>query len=137
MQLLPRRREMLGHLPQFHSEAQVRLIDSVPPDGFAVLHVPEWSFHLDSRRGARSDRKSTRLNSSHSQISYAVFCLKKKKIRCLHATGLQLGQTDAAPPQGGPQLRLVTGAWSKALGPESLERRPMKNAALEHDPAVS
>src|SRR2546430_10176357 len=28
----------------------------------------------------RGDRKSTRLNSSHSQISYAVFCLKKKKI---------------------------------------------------------
>src|SRR3989475_4337624 len=28
----------------------------------------------------RSDRKSTRLNSSHSQISYAVFCLKKKNI---------------------------------------------------------
>src|SRR5688572_32454019 len=28
------------------------------------------------------DRKSTRLNSSHSQISYAVFCLKKKKNRC-------------------------------------------------------
>src|SRR2546427_4069675 len=30
-------------------------------------------------RSARADRKSTRLNSSHSQISYAVFCLKKKK----------------------------------------------------------
>src|SRR2546427_6987289 len=29
---------------------------------------------------ARPDRKSTRLNSSHSQISYAVFCLKKKKM---------------------------------------------------------
>src|SRR2546427_6573843 len=28
---------------------------------------------------AEQDRKSTRLNSSHSQISYAVFCLKKKK----------------------------------------------------------
>src|SRR2546430_10894954 len=28
--------------------------------------------------GPQSDRKSTRLNSSHSQISYAVFCLKKK-----------------------------------------------------------
>src|SRR2546427_4322788 len=28
---------------------------------------------------SRGDRKSTRLNSSHSQISYAVFCLKKKK----------------------------------------------------------
>src|SRR5688572_32637798 len=31
-------------------------------------------------RDLRIDRKSTRLNSSHSQISYAVFCLKKKKI---------------------------------------------------------
>src|SRR2546430_8350255 len=29
------------------------------------------------------DRKSTRLNSSHSQISYAVFCLKKKKKNCM------------------------------------------------------
>src|SRR2546427_9136180 len=33
----------------------------------------------DGRRGEMLDRKSTRLNSSHSQISYAVFCLKKKK----------------------------------------------------------
>src|SRR2546430_15611837 len=31
------------------------------------------------RRTRERDRKSTRLNSSHSQISYAVFCLKKKK----------------------------------------------------------
>src|SRR5689334_25417056 len=31
------------------------------------------------RRHGRRDRKSTRLNSSHSSISYAVFCLKKKK----------------------------------------------------------
>src|SRR2546430_11372851 len=31
-----------------------------------------------ARRRVRGDRKSTRLNSSHSQISYAVFCLKKK-----------------------------------------------------------
>src|SRR5438874_10024499 len=30
-------------------------------------------------RGPRQDRKSTRLNSSHVEISYAVFCLKKKK----------------------------------------------------------
>src|SRR5438034_3446835 len=44
------------------------------------------------RRGARArgrgdagehrDRKSTRLNSSHTVISYAVFCLKKKKTKC-------------------------------------------------------
>src|SRR6266478_7209696 len=32
-----------------------------------------------TRTGQGRDRKSTRLNSSHSQISYAVFCLKKKK----------------------------------------------------------
>src|SRR5690606_41575923 len=32
-----------------------------------------------SRRRFRGDRKSTRLNSSHVKISYAVFCLKKKK----------------------------------------------------------
>src|SRR2546427_2678361 len=32
-----------------------------------------------SNPGQTQDRKSTRLNSSHSQISYAVFCLKKKK----------------------------------------------------------
>src|SRR3712207_7300758 len=30
-------------------------------------------------QGVREDRKSTRLNSSHANISYAVFCLKKKK----------------------------------------------------------
>src|SRR2546430_12826186 len=34
---------------------------------------------LELARGGNRDRKSTRLNSSHSQISYAVFCLKKKK----------------------------------------------------------
>src|SRR2546422_7906536 len=42
----------------------------------------------DARRsGLPEDRKSTRLNSSHGYISYAVFCLKKKKkknIRCTH-----------------------------------------------------
>src|SRR5690349_22142754 len=38
-------------------------------------------------RRRRRDRKSTRLNSSHVEISYAVFCLKKKKKR-QHETGL-------------------------------------------------
>src|SRR5216683_884650 len=37
-----------------------------------LRHLPSWP---------RRDRKSTRLNSSHDQISYAVFCLKKKKRR--------------------------------------------------------
>src|SRR5688572_32108127 len=39
---------------------------------------------LDPHERAALDRKSTRLNSSHSQISYAVFCLKKKK--CLRSS---------------------------------------------------
>src|SRR2546430_8788619 len=48
----------------------------------------------DERRNRcnREDRKSTRLNSSHSQISYAVFCLKKKKNES-YLTPLALMQT--------------------------------------------
>src|SRR2546422_6832199 len=38
---------------------------------------------LGERDGKTIDRKSTRLNSSHGYISYAVFCLKKKKISVL------------------------------------------------------
>src|SRR2546430_9376395 len=38
----------------------------------------------------RSDRKSTRLNSSHSQISYAVFCLKKKKKKSFLVASVQI-----------------------------------------------
>src|SRR2546427_6929302 len=45
----------------------------------AVLEVADPA--VDQPRG---DRKSTRLNSSHSQISYAVFCLKKKKKKILY-----------------------------------------------------
>src|SRR3712207_8035219 len=37
-------------------------------------------------RGAARDRKSTRLNSSHANISYAVFCLKKKKHKAYSTT---------------------------------------------------
>src|SRR6266568_6432373 len=41
---------------------------------------PYYLGRLRERFAGRPDRKSTRLNSSHSSISYAVFCLKKKKI---------------------------------------------------------
>src|SRR2546430_11596912 len=44
----------------------------------------ESSQPADSLRELRVDRKSTRLNSSHSQISYAVFCLKKKNHPLVH-----------------------------------------------------
>src|SRR2546427_5001816 len=41
--------------------------------------IAEYSRAARERTRPAPDRKSTRLNSSHSQISYAVFCLKKKK----------------------------------------------------------
>src|SRR5690606_39752293 len=44
-----------------------------------VEHVTASGGTLVKGRAARIDRKSTRLNSSHVKISYAVFCLKKKK----------------------------------------------------------
>src|SRR5690242_20782875 len=49
------------------------------------LHVAAVKKDILARREADADRKSTRLNSSHMSISYAVFCLKKKKPVCLPA----------------------------------------------------
>src|SRR5690606_39698019 len=52
------------------------------PQQIAVLLYDTLSFsELKDHKGVvvRTDRKSTRLNSSHVKISYAVFCLKKKK----------------------------------------------------------
>src|SRR2546427_9065770 len=48
-------------------------------EGRRLSSLPEQGGGVPGAR--RRDRKSTRLNSSHSQISYAVFCLKKKKKR--------------------------------------------------------
>src|SRR2546430_6510089 len=45
----------------------------------AQLIVDKKCVECHGMEGRGEDRKSTRLNSSHSQISYAVFCLKKKK----------------------------------------------------------
>src|SRR2546430_720911 len=50
----------------FEDEREVTIIIALPGVPAGCIEVNE-------------DRKSTRLNSSHSQISYAVFCLKKKK----------------------------------------------------------
>src|SRR2546430_3193883 len=47
-----------------------------------VSHLSDEALRKNGDAGgnlSNTDRKSTRLNSSHSQISYAVFCLKKKK----------------------------------------------------------
>src|SRR5256885_11331290 len=61
-------------------------------DSRALLEAALWERSVKLLDTARGDRKSTRLNSSHLVISYAVFCLKKKKTRhyvrpthCRHA----------------------------------------------------
>src|SRR5258707_2743369 len=46
---------------------------------FYVGHLETFDWNLLRGRVLSADRKSTRLNSSHANISYAVFCLKKKK----------------------------------------------------------
>src|SRR5437588_4706559 len=61
-------------------------LDSLPPELRDRLSNVEGVVVYESPEGQR-DRKSTRLNSSHTVISYAVFCLKKKnKETSLHAS---------------------------------------------------
>src|SRR2546422_8437309 len=52
----------------------------LPPETMIFAAVSSGRSDFDS---SRPDRKSTRLNSSHGYISYAVFCLKKKKTRAI------------------------------------------------------
>src|SRR3712207_7136738 len=50
----------------------------------AVGRLEDWPTYITAEnRKWREDRKSTRLNSSHANISYAVFCLKKKNYHSL------------------------------------------------------
>src|SRR5438067_7162821 len=68
-------RNSLSDLPRFPLKPRIdnpaaALVDVVMPAGVHCI------LDMDERR----DRKSTRLNSSHVSISYAVFCLKKKKL---------------------------------------------------------
>src|SRR2546430_13515221 len=58
--------------------------------------VPHQLTHLLHRI---RDRKSTRLNSSHSQISYAVFCLKKKKYEISYTNNPQIRENHRAMSQ--------------------------------------
>src|SRR3712207_7588571 len=75
---------------------------SVHPTGMALdMRIPrgrcrDWmrrELLAYERRGV--DRKSTRLNSSHANISYAVFCLKKKKLTHTHRQITSLDSTTA------------------------------------------
>src|SRR5256885_8693499 len=69
----PPRSTLFPYTTLFRSiELRTRDVDARVGDACRVLRGR-------ARRGVRLDRKSTRLNSSHLVISYAVFCLKKKK----------------------------------------------------------
>src|ERR1022692_3134359 len=77
-----------NHSPRLFSRRYVHRgadVAGCPGAGRAVAG-PAGSRHRRHQPGQVLDRKSTRLNSSHLVISYAVFCLKKKKI--LNATSL-------------------------------------------------
>src|SRR2546430_809298 len=91
-----------------------------------------------NRRAVALDRKSTRLNSSHSQISYAVFCLKKKKTIAPASTRRELNRTTVpraaplichAPPFPHPHLSsFLVSLWSGFRLPHS----PVKHRQNVH-----
>src|SRR5579885_3561263 len=64
--------------------------------------------------GGKRDRKSTRLNSSHVSISYAVFCLKKKKSQCHHSAcgqGSASGECAASPRSHADNQRVASATF--------------------------
>src|SRR5574337_844936 len=67
----------------FHDPADVgNLISGSSAFSKTSLNIRKFTVHILLKPGLENlDRKSTRLNSSHHSISYAVFCLKKKKIK--------------------------------------------------------
>src|SRR5256885_11412266 len=73
----PPRSTLFPYTTLFRSGAEVPgRADHDPPPGEGVRRAQGGGL-----RDRRADRKSTRLNSSHLVISYAVFCLKKKKTK--------------------------------------------------------
>src|SRR5256886_4115719 len=74
----------IGRILPFRKTMCASLLEPQPECIPGPPENPGDSHRLESDDGvfADRDRKSTRLNSSHSQISYAVFCLKKKKHIC-------------------------------------------------------
>src|SRR3712207_7661719 len=90
------------------------LHDALPISGRGGERRPRWPARGDARCRP-SDRKSTRLNSSHANISYAVFCLKKKKTKTLlsrkslivsltYSTNLHAGLRSCLPPESTPTI---------------------------------
>src|SRR5438034_5332808 len=77
----PPRSTLFPYTTLFRSQNVDRIEGLVYRTNADSLDLRELGAHAGGLRlcGERRDRKSTRLNSSHTVISYAVFCLKKKK----------------------------------------------------------
>src|SRR3712207_8694284 len=71
-----------GFLHEGHEGAAMMLVPTLGGEGGTANAVNDAGQVVGSAQTA--DRKSTRLNSSHANISYAVFCLKKKNTPSLH-----------------------------------------------------
>src|SRR3712207_6946194 len=79
----PPRSPLFPYTTLFRSREQARAIGWLIAGGAAInlvwVALPHPEESRDAAVIAVADRKSTRLNSSHANISYAVFCLKKKR----------------------------------------------------------
>src|SRR3972149_6061787 len=111
----PPRSPLFPYPPLFRSRGRCR-----PGHGFGERSPPH---HQKPPLDHWQDRKSTRLNSSHSQISYAVFCLGKTE-RCLRSAQAAPG---APPPAASPTPTCRRGAPTStagAAGPCASRGRP-------------
>src|SRR5690242_21597346 len=73
-------REALAHTPELLPRLrEAGVVDAGGQGVVALLEGAARYAHGEAPGATETDRKSTRLNSSHMSISYAVFCLKKKK----------------------------------------------------------
>src|SRR5260221_6658943 len=85
----PPRSTLFPYTTLFRSVILLKMLGDVGKYSFAqrghgressgALRLWQRNVQKPDHRAAKGDRKSTRLNSSHTVISYAVFCLKKKK----------------------------------------------------------
>src|SRR2546422_5537080 len=77
----PPRSTLFPYTTLFRSQPVLEALHAASPNRFrGIRHTVTWDPHPEvASRETEGDRKSTRLNSSHGYISYAVFCLKKKK----------------------------------------------------------
>src|SRR2546422_4393578 len=86
----PPRSTLFPYTTLFRSERKYfRLRGYTAPNEICNLNLKHIRFGKELwARPTSQDRKSTRLNSSHGYISYAVFCLKKKKVKTVGAPSI-------------------------------------------------